>query len=62
MNNRWIPDFAWGTGSSAKEYDLGRFLETARIVYGRREVPWTEAVEGALKAVHEATREARGAG
>ncbi len=59
VTTRWIPDFAWGTGSSAEEYDLDRFLDTARIVYGRRDVPWTEAVEGALRAVHEATREAR---
>lgn len=58
---RWIPDFTWGSGPGAAEYDIDRFLETAQVVYGRRQVPWTSAAGSALRIVHEATRAARAA-
>jgi UDP-N-acetylglucosamine diphosphorylase/glucosamine-1-phosphate N-acetyltransferase len=53
---KWVPDFNWGWGSSATAYDVGRFLETAEIVFGRRGVPWTAGMEELLREVHRAAR------
>lgn len=33
---RWVPDFSWGVGSDASEYDLERCLTTVDTVMGRR--------------------------
>lgn len=53
---KFVPDFAWGTGVDASEYDLEKFLETAEIVMGRRGVALTAPMRGALELAHRARR------
>ncbi len=55
-----IPDFSWGTGPGATQYEINKFLRTVETVYERRGVPWTPEAESALREVHvAATRRAR---
>lgn len=56
---RWVPDFVWGTGGAAMEYELNKFLATAETVVGRRGIAWTPELSAALRVVHEETRPAR---
>jgi UDP-N-acetylglucosamine diphosphorylase/glucosamine-1-phosphate N-acetyltransferase len=58
---RWVPDFTWGAGPDAVEYDIDEFLRTAAIVLGRRGVPWRPEDERVLRDVHAATASARAA-
>ncbi len=50
---RDVPPFSWGSGSDLSEYDLERFLHTARRVMDRRSVPITEGMEGLYRRAHE---------
>lgn len=58
---RWVPDFTWGAGPGAVEYEIEEFLRTAEIVHGRRGVPWRPEEERVLRCVHAATEAARAA-
>ena len=58
---RWVPDFTWGAGPGAVEYEIEEFLRTAEIVHGRRGVPWRPEEERVLRGVHTATAAARAA-
>jgi UDP-N-acetylglucosamine diphosphorylase / glucose-1-phosphate thymidylyltransferase / UDP-N-acetylgalactosamine diphosphorylase / glucosamine-1-phosphate N-acetyltransferase / galactosamine-1-phosphate N-acetyltransferase len=57
VSAKWVPDFTWG--DEGLEYEINKFLETAEIVYGRREVTWTPALAALLRGVHAATRQTR---
>jgi acetyltransferase-like isoleucine patch superfamily enzyme len=46
MPPKWVPPFAWGAEGEAVSYDLGRFLDTAATVLGRRGVEADEQVRG----------------
>jgi UDP-N-acetylglucosamine diphosphorylase / glucose-1-phosphate thymidylyltransferase / UDP-N-acetylgalactosamine diphosphorylase / glucosamine-1-phosphate N-acetyltransferase / galactosamine-1-phosphate N-acetyltransferase len=58
---RWVPDFTWGVGPGAVEYEIEEFLRTAEIVHGRRGVSWRPEEERVLRGVHTATAAARAA-
>lgn len=38
MPPKYVPPFRWGVGDSLSEYDQVKFLETAEVVMGRRDV------------------------
>ena len=44
----WVPPFSWGGAPGGARYDGDRFLETARLVMGRRGVELTSGMEGVL--------------
>lgn len=56
---KYVPPFIWGVGSNAAEYDLDRFLQTARAVMGRRAVEMGTEDEILLQGVFELTAEER---
>lgn len=58
---RWVPDFAWGAGPEAVQYEIDEFIRTTEIVHGRRSVPWRPEEERVLRDVHAATASARAA-
>lgn len=41
---RYVPPFSWGGGDGLAEYDIERFLKTAEVVMGRRQVPLTDGM------------------
>lgn len=41
---RYVPPFSWGGGDGLAEYDIERFLRTAEVVMGRRQVPLTDGM------------------
>jgi UDP-N-acetylglucosamine diphosphorylase / glucose-1-phosphate thymidylyltransferase / UDP-N-acetylgalactosamine diphosphorylase / glucosamine-1-phosphate N-acetyltransferase / galactosamine-1-phosphate N-acetyltransferase len=47
MPARYVPPFRWGADST---YDVGRFVETARLVMGRRDVELTPGQQRLLEA------------
>lgn len=49
MPAKHVRPFAWGSEGD-QVYDLGRFLETARLVMARRDVPLTAGVQAVLEA------------
>lgn len=55
----WVPDFSWGAGEGAVEYELQKFLQTAETVMKRRGVDLDEAMGHALRRVYEETAPAR---
>ncbi len=56
---KWVPDFAWGTGTEGVEHAIDRCLKTAEIVMTRRGVPWTPAYAAAIRTAFHESREAR---
>lgn len=52
---RWVPPFAWGADAKTR-YRREDFVEVARTVMGRRDVPWSEGTRQWLEAVWEAAR------
>ncbi len=50
-----IPSFAWGGADGFERFELGRAIELARTVHGRRRVPFTDADEALLRHVAEST-------
>lgn len=51
--SKFIPSFSWGGSQGWMETDWRRFLESARKVMGRRNVPMSEAGEALLHSVYE---------
>lgn len=58
---KWVPDFAWGTGPGGSEYALDKFLETAEIVMGRRGEVLGPAERAILRAAFEGSQGPRDA-
>lgn len=56
---RWLPPFSWGADGTGR-YRRDDFLEVARTVMGRRDVPWSDGTRDWLGAVWDAAREAAG--
>ncbi|MGH7731707.1 MAG: hypothetical protein ACRENJ_10720, partial [Candidatus Eiseniibacteriota bacterium] len=54
-----LPAFSWWDGERATEYQLEKFLATARIAMGRRRYELGPAQEEALRALFEATADER---
>lgn len=61
MPPKRVPAFAWGTGDRLSEYELGRFLETARTVMSRREVTLSDGMSALLERAWRATAGERAA-
>jgi UDP-N-acetylglucosamine diphosphorylase / glucose-1-phosphate thymidylyltransferase / UDP-N-acetylgalactosamine diphosphorylase / glucosamine-1-phosphate N-acetyltransferase / galactosamine-1-phosphate N-acetyltransferase len=45
---KYVPPFRWGAGDALVEYDLARFLDTAKTVMGRRGVELTDGMRAML--------------
>lgn len=56
---RFVPPFSWGGSGGLSEYRIEDALRTARAVYARREVRWTEEVEALLREHFAATAPVR---
>jgi len=54
-----LPAFSWWDGERATEYQLEKFLATARMAMGRRRRELHPAQEAALRALFEATAQER---
>ncbi len=53
---KMIPSFAWGGADGFTTYSLNKAIETAKIVYGRRNKTLGKAEQDTLKAVYEMTQ------
>jgi UDP-N-acetylglucosamine diphosphorylase/glucosamine-1-phosphate N-acetyltransferase len=58
---RWVPPFAWGAEAKTR-YRREDFVEVARTVMKRRDVPWSEGTRSWLEAVWDAAYEATDTG
>lgn len=56
MPPAWVPPFRWGTGRELVDYDISRFLETARTAMGRRGRTLDDGTERLLRRVWEEHR------
>ena len=56
---KYVPSFSWGGSDELVEYDIERFLVTARTVYNRRNLALTEAEERLLRDVFQKTSSQR---
>lgn len=48
---KFIPSFAWGGGEDWTRYDLQKAIETAKRVYERRQIAWTDADSHIFSAI-----------
>lgn len=55
----FVPDFSWGGAEGFETYDLERMLESAALVYARRNVAFTKEEEQILRHVFSFTAEKR---
>lgn len=55
----FVPDFSWGGAEGFEEYDLERMLESAALVYARRNVAFTEEDAQILRHVFRMTADKR---
>jgi UDP-N-acetylglucosamine diphosphorylase/glucosamine-1-phosphate N-acetyltransferase len=56
MPAKAVPPFSWGDGSALREYDLGKFLETAERAMGRRGITLGDGGRRQLAAAHALAR------
>ena len=56
---RHVPAFSWGGSGGLSEYRLEEALETARVVFARRDAVWTAEWERVLAAHFSATAPVR---
>ena len=49
----FLPSFFWGGAHGSEEYRFDKFVETTRIVFGRRGLDLTSADEGILKNIYD---------
>ena len=54
-----LPAFSWWDGESVREYQLDKFVATARVAMGRRGADLAPADEAALRGLFDATAAAR---
>ena len=54
MPPKYVPPFSWGGGEAV--YDVDRFLGTADIVMGRRDIPLTDRQRSLLRTAFRTTR------
>lgn len=57
-----LPAFSWWDGERLSEYQIEKFLATARVAMGRRERELTAADEAAVRALFASTARERGSG
>lgn len=58
---KYVPSFSWITPEAVVEYELGKALETARLVMGRRAVEMSAAEEALVRSLFESSRPERSA-
>lgn len=56
---KFIPSFSWGGADGMKTYDLNKCINTAKIVFGRRNREFTSDDEKLLETVFSLTKEER---
>lgn len=47
-----IPSFSWSIGDKLRTYDIEKSIETAKIVYARRGILWSERDESVLRHIY----------
>ena len=53
----YIPSFSWGGTSGFRKYNLPEAIDTAKAVYERRQLPFTQVDEDIFREVHALTTE-----
>lgn len=56
---KYIPSFSWGGADGLTTYELNKSIETAKIVYGRRNKEFTIGDEKLLETIFNLTKEER---
>jgi len=56
-----VPSFAWGGGGELTTYEIGKAIDVARRVMGRRKMELSPVEEAVLRHVFEQTKNERGA-
>ncbi len=56
---KYIPSFSWGGSDGFIEYDLEKSINTAKVVFGRRSVPFTETEKNLFRTIFNNTRRER---
>ncbi|MGB5892856.1 MAG: hypothetical protein WBG58_01675, partial [Ignavibacteriaceae bacterium] len=56
---KYIPSFSWGGANGLTTYELNKSIETAKIVFGRRNKEFTTEDEKLLETVFNLTKEER---
>jgi len=56
---KYIPSFSWGGADGLTTYELNKSIQTAKIVFGRRNKEFTTADEKLLETVFNLTKEER---
>ncbi|MDI6808910.1 MAG: putative sugar nucleotidyl transferase [Candidatus Eisenbacteria bacterium] len=59
MPPKYVPSFFWGGGEESSSYELGKFLETAKVAMSRRDVKMSGPYTKMLENVHELTMKER---
>lgn len=57
--SKYIPSFSWGGSEALTSYDLGRSIEVAKRVMGRRNIELTEIDERLFRKIFDLTKEER---
>ncbi len=56
---KYIPSFSWGGADGLTTYELNKSIQTAKIVFGRRNKEFTTGDEKLLETVFNLTKEER---
>jgi UDP-N-acetylglucosamine diphosphorylase / glucose-1-phosphate thymidylyltransferase / UDP-N-acetylgalactosamine diphosphorylase / glucosamine-1-phosphate N-acetyltransferase / galactosamine-1-phosphate N-acetyltransferase len=59
MPPKFVPSFCWGDTRGLDRYELGKALDTAKTVMGRRNEKMSAAAEKLLRAIYELTEKER---
>jgi len=57
--NKYIPSFSWGGADGLTAYQLNKSIETAKVVYSRRDKKFTDVDEKLFETVFNLTKEER---
>jgi UDP-N-acetylglucosamine diphosphorylase/glucosamine-1-phosphate N-acetyltransferase len=55
---KYVPPFSWGSGDELEPYDVEKFLATAELAMGRRQVTLSSGMRQVLRAAWERSRSA----
>jgi UDP-N-acetylglucosamine diphosphorylase/glucosamine-1-phosphate N-acetyltransferase len=55
MPPKYVPPFSWGSGAALERYDVEKFLATAEVAMGRRQVRLEDGMKQLLRAAWQRT-------
>jgi len=54
--DKYIPSFSWGGSEGFVEYDIEKSISTAKIVMGRRKIPFSKSEENLFREIFRNSR------